>query len=98
MEGCVGGLVLSAAVAVGLLTEIGGGPVPGGPVGAALHGVVIALLAMTSDLTESLIKRARDMKDSGTLLGEAGGILDLVDSLLLVGPFALAYTVVLASS
>jgi CDP-diglyceride synthetase len=52
---------------------------------------------MLSDLTESLIKRSRAVKDSSTIFGEAGGMLDLADSLLLVGPFALAYTVLLAS-
>jgi CDP-diglyceride synthetase len=37
------------------------------------------------------------VKDSSKIFGEAGGMLDLVDSLLLVGPLALAYTVFLAS-
>jgi phosphatidate cytidylyltransferase len=98
LEGCAGGLVLSAVVAIFLLEDLGGAPVPGGAVGSAFYGAVIAFLAMTSDLTESLIKRSRGVKDSGRLLAEAGGLLDLVDSLLLVGPFTLAYTVLLASS
>ena len=96
VEGAVGGVVLSAAVGAWLLPAVGGLPLPGGVWGAAAHGAVVALLAMLSDLTESLIKRSRDVKDSGTWFGESGGALDLADSLLLVGPCALAYTAVLA--
>lgn len=68
---------------------------PGGLLGGALHGLALGVIAVMSDLTESLLKRARGVKDSGTLFGESGGFLDLADSLLLVGPCALAYTAVL---
>jgi phosphatidate cytidylyltransferase len=68
---------------------------PGGLLGGALHGLVLGAVAVLSDLTESLLKRARGVKDSGTLFGESGGFLDLADSLLLVAPCALAYTAVL---
>jgi phosphatidate cytidylyltransferase len=97
IEGAVGGVLLAAALAPFLLTSLGGQPLPGGLPGTVLHGVIIAILAMLSDLTESLIKRSRTVKDSSDIFGEAGGMLDLVDSLLLVGPLALAYTVLLAS-
>ncbi|NBU75339.1 MAG: hypothetical protein EBS30_08985, partial [Planctomycetes bacterium] len=40
------------------------------------------------DLVESLIKRDQGSKDASTLLPGFGGILDLVDALLLAGPVA----------
>ena len=57
-----------------------------------LGALVLAVVTVLSDLGESLLKRSCSVKDSGTLFGEAGGFLDLADSLLLVGPLALAYT------
>lgn len=99
VEGLVGGLILPAIVASFLLEGVvlGGPPdspliVPGGALGAAVHGLVLGLLTVISDLSESLIKRSCDVKDSGTLFGESGGFFDVVDSLLLVAPILLAYT------
>lgn len=103
--GAVGGVALPALVAVFLLSGVdvtlpvhGGQSValPGSPLLAALLGAGLGVIAIVSDLCESLVKRALGCKDSGTLFGESGGFLDLADSLLLVAPVALAYTAVLS--
>jgi phosphatidate cytidylyltransferase len=52
---------------------------------------VVALGCVWGDLVESLIKRHFGVKDAGTALPGFGGILDRIDSLLVVLP--LAYTV-----
>ena len=50
--------------------------------------VCLAWGAVLSDLVESLLKRHLSVKDSGNIIPGIGGILDLVDSLLLNAPLA----------
>jgi len=49
---------------------------------------VISIAAQFGDLAESLLKRAADVKDSSLAFGTMGGMLDLIDSLLLSVPVA----------
>jgi phosphatidate cytidylyltransferase len=51
-------------------------------------GVVIVLASTIGDLLESLVKRDIGVKDTSRALGEHGGVLDRVDSLLLAAPAA----------
>lgn len=49
-------------------------------------GIVLSLVVISGDLIESFMKRAATIKDSAKLLPGYGGILDVVDSVVIVAP------------
>jgi phosphatidate cytidylyltransferase len=53
-----------------------------------VFGVVLALAGPIGDLFESLLKRDAGVKDSGSLLGGHGGMLDRLDAFLFAAPAA----------
>ncbi len=89
VEGCVASL-LGALVLGALLGEREALRGLEGPAEGALIGLIINLAAQAGDLLESWVKRRAGVKDSSSLVGPAGGVLDVVDSLLLAVPAALS--------
>jgi len=57
-------------------------------VGSVLYGLLIALAGIVGDLSESLLKRDLQVKDSSRWLPGLGGVLDILDSVLASAPVA----------
>lgn len=60
---------------------------------AAIFGFCFAFLGQMGDLAESLLKRDAKQKDSANRVPGFGGILDILDSLLVAAPFAYLFFV-----
>jgi phosphatidate cytidylyltransferase len=58
------------------------------PGGWAIYGVLVGVVGLFGDLAESFIKRDVGRKDSSTWMPGFGGVLDILDSLLLAAPVA----------
>ena len=95
-EGAAGALAMALAgawISAALVVPAVPPPhqVPGRPSpwwGWIVYGCVLALLGMLGDLAESLLKREAGRKDSSTWLPGLGGVLDMLDSILLAAPAA----------
>jgi phosphatidate cytidylyltransferase len=64
------------------------------PVDCVLLGVTLGAAAVAGDLSESLMKRAFKVKDSGWIMPGHGGLLDRIDSVLFVAPLLVGYVIV----
>ncbi|MFF2482615.1 phosphatidate cytidylyltransferase [Paenibacillus sp. NPDC058071] len=86
IEGAIGGVILSIAVAASFALAA-----PGtlSVTKAVLIGLVCAVAGQMGDLIQSAYKRVRNIKDSGKLLPGHGGILDRCDSWIIVFPLVL---------
>lgn len=93
-EGVFGG-VLFALVAAWLIMAYAAPAMLGGGwlldvwvVRLALYAVALVAAGLVGDLAESLLKRDAGVKDSSSWMPGFGGVLDLLDSLLLAAPVA----------
>ncbi|GAQ78320.1 phosphatidate cytidyltransferase [Klebsormidium nitens] len=89
VEGAIMGLLSSIVVAVAL-GRLFNWPVS--MLSSATLATLIFIASLFGDLTESMIKRDAEVKDSGDLIPGHGGILDRVDSYVFTG--ALVYSFV----
>ena len=96
-EGAVGGMamaVLGAVLALGPLARLLG--CVDGLSGASwwggllAYGLLVGIAGICGDLSESMLKRSAGVKDSSHWLPGFGGVLDLLDSLLVAAPVAYA--------
>ena len=93
VEGLLSGLLFGTAVGFFVLyDQPSSDPVTAGQ--ALMLAAAIAIASPVGDLFESYIKRDMDVKDTGSLLGSHGGVLDRIDALLFAG--AAVYFVALA--
>jgi phosphatidate cytidylyltransferase len=89
-EGLIGGLVFASAVSVvgvAILRQqlhLTSPPL----LLSILPGVIFGVVGQAGDLVESVFKRDAGKKDSGHSLPGMGGVLDVLDSALLVAPLA----------
>lgn len=88
--GLVGGLVATTVVVALMLWGLGQNVLL-----AALLGPLLGLAAQAGDLAESMLKRAAEAKDSGSLIPGHGGILDRVDSFLFAAPAVTLFAIAL---
>ncbi len=90
LEGAMGGIASSVGIAFVLGWAFGKWlPIPWYHLLVLSTGM--ACLGQVGDLIESLIKRDMDVKDSGNLIPGHGGMLDRIDSYLLLAPFLYYY-------
>jgi phosphatidate cytidylyltransferase len=83
-EGTIAGFVAAALAVWFVGTQVFAPSLP--PEILAPVALIAGPAALFGDLLESALKRAAGVKDSGTLFPGHGGVLDRIDSLLLVAP------------
>ncbi len=84
-EGVVGGLVITAILAVLVLPFLGSAHLFN-PLSAFAFALVVGAAGVLGDLTESVLKRDLGVKDIGGIIPGHGGVLDRMDAILLALP------------
>jgi phosphatidate cytidylyltransferase len=81
VEGAIGGLVAAGMIALFCNWAFG---MEIGPGWAVVIGLGLGFVGQIGDLSESMLKRARGVKDSGNLIPGHGGMLDRIDALIFI--------------
>lgn len=92
-EGAAGGIVSACAASWACFHWlgpwlVGSQYVEPSLIASSLYGLILAAAGMHGDLAESLLKRDMQRKDSSTWLPGLGGVLDIIDSVLVAAPCA----------
>jgi phosphatidate cytidylyltransferase len=92
-EGAVGGIATACLTAWAFFHFLGpemiGTRYVQPPLWASIvYGLLLALAGIVGDLAESLLKRDMERKDSSRWLPGLGGVLDIIDAVLLAAPVA----------
>lgn len=90
-EGTVGGMIFSVVVGYWLGQHLFKGCHGFEPLACLVIGSMLYIGGFLGDISESSLKRITGMKDSGKIIPGMGGILDVVDSLLLNAPMFYLY-------
>ena len=95
-EGFFGGMALSVGIALYMESSFGAKLDYAGhdvinTTSAIIIGMIAASLGFIGDVCESIFKRSADVKDSGNTIPGMGGVLDVLDSLVLVAPLFYLY-------
>jgi phosphatidate cytidylyltransferase len=90
VEGCIGSFAFSIVTAL-IFTSFLPAQADFALWQVALIGAFFGGLGQLGDLSESLMKRDCNVKDSGNFLPGMGGVLDVIDSLLFVVPVFYLY-------
>ena len=93
IEGFIGGIVFTVLASFAFIHFAPVYPIDS-YVFWAVFAIIVALFGTLGDLFESLIKRTCEVKDSGDIMPGHGGILDRIDSLLIVVPAVYLYLLV----
>lgn len=89
IEGCIGGTL--GAVIITLIYTFAINKLAGIEISyiyILLVGLILSILSQIGDLSASSIKRTMEIKDFGKLIPGHGGILDRIDSIIFIAPFA----------
>ncbi|MEM9353797.1 MAG: phosphatidate cytidylyltransferase, partial [Planctomycetota bacterium] len=93
-EGTLGGIAISTVVSALLLCwvvpEFNPDRQPS-LIGTGVYCFFLNVIGVVGDLTESLLKRDSGVKDSSDWLPGMGGVLDVLDSLLMTAPLAVLW-------
>lgn len=83
IEGFIGGVIISGILSSSLYYFYYSGV----SLSIVLFFIILSIISHSGDLTQSLIKREYNIKDSSNLIPGHGGVYDRIDSLLFLTPF-----------
>ena len=92
VEGAIGGIVSSMVFAIVLMLFFNREPVQ--IIATAVFTIPLCIVGMLGGLFASAIKRSVQLKDYGNLIPGHGGIMDRLDSMLLIAPLLYVLIVV----